>query len=95
MQIPVDLGAFLAFLAGLAAVILFGLQAWYDRRDVLLSDHRRINSAFSCAASTASAATHSYAACTSSTVAPRRSSRRSLVRGRGELHWSSIRRRRG
>jgi len=48
MQIPVDLGAFLAFLAGLAAVILFGLQAWYDRRDVLLSDHRRINSAFSC-----------------------------------------------
>ncbi len=48
MQIPVDLGAFLAFLAGLAAVTLFGLQAWYDRRDVLLSDHRRINSAFSC-----------------------------------------------
>ena len=38
----VDLAVFLAFLAGLGAVVLFGLQAWYDRRDVLLSDHRRI-----------------------------------------------------
>ncbi|MSS98930.1 MAG: hypothetical protein CK541_00860 [Opitutia bacterium] len=45
---PVDLAAFLAFLAGLAIVVLFGLQAWYDRRDVLLSDHRRLNSVFSC-----------------------------------------------
>jgi len=44
----VDLAVFLAFLAGLGAVVLFGLQAWYDRRDVPLSDHRRINSAFSC-----------------------------------------------
>ena len=48
MQIPVDLDVFLAFLAGLVAVILFWLQAWYDRRDVLLADHRRLNSAFSC-----------------------------------------------
>ncbi|NBR41535.1 MAG: hypothetical protein EBU04_01360 [Verrucomicrobia bacterium] len=45
----VDLGVFLAFLVGLAALILFGLQAWYDRRDAILSDHRRLNSAFSCA----------------------------------------------
>ncbi|MEI7650888.1 MAG: hydrogenase nickel incorporation protein HypA [Verrucomicrobiota bacterium] len=44
----VDLGVFLAFLAGLAALVLLGLQAWYDRRDVLLADHRRINSSFSC-----------------------------------------------
>ena len=45
----VDLGVFLAFLVGLAALILFGLQAWYDRRDAILSDHRRLSSAFSCA----------------------------------------------
>ncbi|MCX6920394.1 MAG: hypothetical protein NTX20_03600 [Verrucomicrobia bacterium] len=44
----VDLGVFLAFLVGLAALILFGLQAWY-RRDAILSDHRRLSSAFSCA----------------------------------------------
>jgi hypothetical protein len=49
MQFPVDLGVFLAFLAGMTAVLLFGLQAWYDRRDVLLADHRRISSTFACA----------------------------------------------
>jgi uncharacterized paraquat-inducible protein A len=48
MLLSVDLASFLAFLAGLAALGLFGLQAWYDRRDVLLSDHRRLSSAFSC-----------------------------------------------
>jgi hypothetical protein len=42
----VELGTFLAFVGGLALVGLLGLQAWYDRRDALLSDHRRINSAF-------------------------------------------------
>lgn len=44
----IDLGLFLAFLVGLATLGLLGLQVWYDRRDVLLSDHRRINSAFAC-----------------------------------------------
>jgi len=46
---PVDLDAFLTFLAGLAALVVIGLQLWYDRRDELISDHRRLSSAFSCA----------------------------------------------
>jgi DNA-directed RNA polymerase subunit RPC12/RpoP len=46
---PVDLGTFLAFVTGFVLLALFGLQAWYDRRDALLADHRRLNSAFSCA----------------------------------------------
>ncbi|MEY4775924.1 MAG: hypothetical protein RL759_437, partial [Verrucomicrobiota bacterium] len=32
---PVDLSVFLAFVAGLVVLGLFGLQAWYDRRDAL------------------------------------------------------------
>jgi hypothetical protein len=45
---PVDLSVFLAFVAGLVVLGLFGLQSWYDRRDALLFDHRRLNSAFYC-----------------------------------------------
>ncbi|MEY4853692.1 MAG: hypothetical protein RIR32_368 [Verrucomicrobiota bacterium] len=49
MLTTVELATFLAFVGGLAVVVLLGLQAWYDRRDALLCDHRRLNSAFSCA----------------------------------------------
>ena len=48
MLTTVELATFLAFVGGLAVVVLLGLQAWYDRRDALLCDHRRLNSAFSC-----------------------------------------------
>lgn len=45
---PIDLSVFLAGMMGLVLLALFCLQAWYDRRDSILSDHRRLSTVFSC-----------------------------------------------
>ncbi|MEI6283506.1 MAG: hypothetical protein WCP40_00195 [Opitutae bacterium] len=45
---PIDLDVFLACIVAMVIGALFFLQFWYDRRDALLSDHRRLSSVFSC-----------------------------------------------
>lgn len=45
---PIDLSIFLACIVGVILLALLGLQAWYDRRDSILVDHRRLNTVFSC-----------------------------------------------
>ena len=50
MLIPVELGVFLALTAGMGCVLLLGAWFWYERREALLTDPRRIRSAFVCAA---------------------------------------------
>ena len=47
-MIPVELGTFLALAAGLGAALVLGAWLWYDRREALLADPRRIRSAFAC-----------------------------------------------
>ena len=44
----IDLSVFLACMVGVVLLGLLCLQAWYDRRDSLLSDHRRLSTVFSC-----------------------------------------------
>ena len=45
---PIDLSVFLACIVGVVLLALLGLQAWYDRRDSILVDHRRLNTVVSC-----------------------------------------------
>ncbi|NBV38832.1 hypothetical protein EBR11_06845 [bacterium] len=45
---PIDISVFLALITAIVAIGFICLQAWYDRRDALLSDHRRLSSVFSC-----------------------------------------------
>lgn len=48
-MIPVELGTFLALASGLACALLLGAWAWYDHRESLLADPRRLSSSFACA----------------------------------------------
>ncbi len=45
---PIDLSVFLACIVGVVLFVLLCLQAWYDRRDSILVDHRRLTTVFSC-----------------------------------------------
>jgi hypothetical protein len=48
MLLPIDLGLFLALTAGMGCTLILGVWFWYDRREALLNDPRRIRSAFVC-----------------------------------------------
>jgi hypothetical protein len=48
-MIPVELGTFLALATFAACALPLGAWLWYDRRDALLADPRRLRSAFACA----------------------------------------------